>query len=198
MRTIPKQNRAHTRVSEILDAARRVLINQGLEKFTTNHVAEEAKCNIGTLYRYFPEKNGLLECLYEAWLEEEKCLNIAFLKEARLPVDPATFVTDLFHRHLEVHNEADHKLGIELTKALYLKPGIKSIDRQYEEQLVAITAQNLSQYTKHTFEIKQIRYIQKLAVSLLEMINNSDQADRGLLSEMAEETIRNTILGWYD
>ena len=101
-------------------------------------------------------------------------------------------------RHLEVHDEADHKLGIELTKALYLKREIRMIDRRYEEQLVTVTAQNLTAYTHHSFDKSQIRYILKLSVSLLEMINISAQKDRDLLIEMAEGTIRDTVLGWYN
>lgn len=50
-------------VARIKSAALELIQEAGVEKFTTNHVAERAGVNISTLYRYFPDKSHLLHAL---------------------------------------------------------------------------------------------------------------------------------------
>ena len=47
-------------IESIVAAAGRVLDDGGLDAFTTNRVAELAGVSIGSLYRYFPNKDALL------------------------------------------------------------------------------------------------------------------------------------------
>ena len=46
----PKQNRSKIMVSNILEAAIRVLKESPFDKFTTNRVAEKAGISVGSLY----------------------------------------------------------------------------------------------------------------------------------------------------
>lgn len=63
LRTQPRQRRARETVARIKTAALELITEAGVEKFTTNHVAERAGVNISTLYRYFPDKSHLLHAL---------------------------------------------------------------------------------------------------------------------------------------
>ncbi|MDG2457124.1 MAG: TetR/AcrR family transcriptional regulator [SAR86 cluster bacterium] len=56
----PKQNRSKIMVSNILEAAIRVLKESPFDKFTTNRVAEKAGISVGSLYQYFPNKQSIL------------------------------------------------------------------------------------------------------------------------------------------
>jgi AcrR family transcriptional regulator len=49
----------------ILDAARRVLMDEGLERFTTRRVAEVADVSHGMCHYYFVDKNDLVRALIE-------------------------------------------------------------------------------------------------------------------------------------
>ena len=66
----PRQARAQQTVGVILEAAKRVLIQEGYEAATTNRVAEVAGVSIGSLYQYFPNKEALIASLAEAHLDE--------------------------------------------------------------------------------------------------------------------------------
>ena len=58
-----RQARAQGTVDAIVDAAFQLLEADGIEKLTTNHVAERAGVSIGTLYQYFASKQDILAAL---------------------------------------------------------------------------------------------------------------------------------------
>tara|TARA_Y100000815_G_scaffold128445_1_gene115902 strand:+ start:2242 stop:2862 length:621 start_codon:yes stop_codon:yes gene_type:complete len=59
----PSQSRARHTVDAIVEAAARILEEQGHGGFNTNAVADRAGVSIGTLYQYFPDKDALLGAL---------------------------------------------------------------------------------------------------------------------------------------
>ena len=61
--TLPVQKRAVKTINRLLDACAELLADKGYEGLNTNLVAELAGVNISTLYRYFPNKESLLENL---------------------------------------------------------------------------------------------------------------------------------------
>lgn len=63
VRKIPRQRRAQASVDVVLEAAAQVLEVSGEAGFNTNAVAERAGVSIGTLYRYFPDKQAILRAL---------------------------------------------------------------------------------------------------------------------------------------
>ena len=62
-RRTPRQARSGETVAAILEGAAQILEQGGLAAFTTNAVAERAGASIGTLYRYFPDKQAILLAL---------------------------------------------------------------------------------------------------------------------------------------
>ena len=63
VRKAPRQQRARASVDCVLEAAAQVLEASGNGGFNTNAVAERAGVSIGTLYRYFPDKQSILRAL---------------------------------------------------------------------------------------------------------------------------------------
>jgi len=63
VRKAPRQQRARASVDCVLEAAAQVLEASGDGGFNTNAVAERAGVSIGTLYRYFPDKQSILKAL---------------------------------------------------------------------------------------------------------------------------------------
>ena len=63
VRKIPRQRRAQASVDFVLEAAAQVLEAEGKAGFNTNAVADRAGVSIGTLYRYFPDKQAVLHAL---------------------------------------------------------------------------------------------------------------------------------------
>ena len=63
LRSRPRQTRSQEMVSRILDATAQVLTARGYDGLSTNRVAEQAGVSIGSLYRYFEDKEQLVEQL---------------------------------------------------------------------------------------------------------------------------------------
>lgn len=59
----PAQRRAEDRIFSIRDAANKLYDDPtvGRERMTTNDVAKEAGCSIGTVYRYYKDMVALLD-----------------------------------------------------------------------------------------------------------------------------------------
>src|SRR5688572_24633099 len=65
-RRSPKQLRSRAIVEAIVQAGRELLASEGASSLTTNRIAERAGVSIGSLYRYFPNKDAVLAAIYDA------------------------------------------------------------------------------------------------------------------------------------
>lgn len=59
-RKLPRQERSRALFEAILDAAARILAQQGRDALNTNLVAEKAGVSIGSLYQYFPNRDAII------------------------------------------------------------------------------------------------------------------------------------------
>lgn len=77
-------------VAVILEATARVLVAHGFERTTTNRVAEAAGVSVGSLYQYFPSKEGLVAAVVAQHIDQMRALVARGLEEARdLPLAAA-------------------------------------------------------------------------------------------------------------
>ena len=63
--------RSRTIVEAIVAAGRQLLAQDGPGSLTTNRIAERAGVSIGSLYRYFPNKDAILAAVYDADTKRE-------------------------------------------------------------------------------------------------------------------------------
>ena len=89
-RKTPRQSRAGNTIAILLEAAARVLETKGMAGFNTNAVAQRAGVSIGSLYQYFPGKDGLIVAL----CQRERS---AFLAEAQEALQQPTGQAALLH-----------------------------------------------------------------------------------------------------
>ena len=75
-RRLPTQKRSEQTVQRILDAAGSLLGRIPLEFVTTNRIAKEAGLSIGSLYRFYPDKQAIFDAVavqhvkhFQTWLE---------------------------------------------------------------------------------------------------------------------------------
>ena len=61
----PKQSRSVETWNSILEAAAILLADKGYEQTTTHQIASQAGVSVGALYRYFSDKQAILEELYK-------------------------------------------------------------------------------------------------------------------------------------
>jgi AcrR family transcriptional regulator len=70
LRHAPTQARSRTRLRQVLDAADALLARDGAAAFTTTRVAEVARVPIGSVYRFFPDKQAIVEALAVSYWSE--------------------------------------------------------------------------------------------------------------------------------
>jgi AcrR family transcriptional regulator len=81
----------------ILDAARELFAERGLG-VTLNDIAHHAGVGVGTVYRRFPDKNKLIDDLFEQRIEDL----VGFMDEAVADPDPWHGITVFLERALEL------------------------------------------------------------------------------------------------
>jgi AcrR family transcriptional regulator len=96
LRHVPTQARSRDRLRRVLDAADHVLVDEGAGAFTTTRIAQIAAVPVGSVYRYFPDKEAIVEALATRyWSEFADLVAAAADADQRLPLeDPAGAVLD--------------------------------------------------------------------------------------------------------
>jgi AcrR family transcriptional regulator len=85
VRSKPSQNRGKERVRIILAAALELFKEKGIEEATTNEIARRARIPIGSLYRYYPNKDSIIAALTELYVDD---LSRIFREVAHNPLLP--------------------------------------------------------------------------------------------------------------
>ncbi|SDH61935.1 TetR/AcrR family transcriptional regulator [Agrococcus jejuensis] len=65
MRVDPTPGQATETAHRLLDAAASLIWDRGIERLTTTDVAARARVSVGTVYRYFEDREALIRTLYE-------------------------------------------------------------------------------------------------------------------------------------
>jgi len=112
-RRAPVQVRSQQTVQRVLDAASALLQRVPLEEITTTRIAEEAGLSIGALYRFFPDKQTIIDAIAVRHVESfkaevEPTLMKLVLREAMSlkKFDPAVLldaVIDAYVVYLDAH-----------------------------------------------------------------------------------------------
>lgn len=91
MRTAPVQERSNDTVQQIFAATSALLGKMPLEQITTSRIASEAGVSIGGLYRFFPDKQSIIDAIAVRSVEEFRGAVERRLEE-RGSVDPREFL----------------------------------------------------------------------------------------------------------
>jgi len=130
-RRVPSQVRAQARVDKILAETADLLTSSGLEKLTTNHIAKAAGMSVGSLYRYFPNKQAIIYELYKRWLAEVRDGLTAF-RDSIAPDEAVESIEERMFTAIygDINGELDFSdLDVELGKAMQLYPELQEMDR---------------------------------------------------------------------
>jgi len=69
-RKVASQPRSRATVDALVEATARILVKEGFDQASTNHIAEVAGVSIGSLYQYFPSKEALVFAVVERHQQE--------------------------------------------------------------------------------------------------------------------------------
>lgn len=130
-RKAAKQQRSRVTIEAILEATARIVGQVGLDRATTNRIAELAGVSIGSLYQYFPGKEALLAALIEREAQADLDALAQVLRScAALPLGDAIdrSVHELVARH--ARNPALYRWMLTYVPALGQHPKIRAIAAQ--------------------------------------------------------------------
>lgn len=131
-----KQRRARITVDAIVEAAARVVSQVGLDRASTNRIAEVAGVSIGSLYQYFPGKTALMAAVIEREAEADlDAMREVFADCSTLPL-PETIDRTIEHFvHRFARNPALYRWMLTYVPALGQHPKIRSIASQGRDLL---------------------------------------------------------------
>lgn len=89
-------------VESVLEAARLILQREGPAALTTNRIARVAGVSVGSLYRYFEDKEAVVDALFRADEEQALARRVEWARHAMdLPLEPMFrfFVTRIVAEH---------------------------------------------------------------------------------------------------
>jgi AcrR family transcriptional regulator len=64
------QVRSRATVDALIEATARILVSEGFDRSSTNRIAEKAGVSIGSLYQYYPSKEGLVAAVIDRHNQE--------------------------------------------------------------------------------------------------------------------------------
>jgi len=92
----PSQERAREKVELILEAATRIIDEDGLDGLTTNRIAQVAGISVGTLYQYFDDKAAIVRVLGQREMKSvtDKIIATLMAPTHGTPAEPARVLVD--------------------------------------------------------------------------------------------------------
>ncbi len=88
VRRKPVQERSAGTVESIFDAASRLLTRIPFEEVTTSRIAAEAGISVGALYRFFPDKQSIIDAVAVRRMDEFRTAMTAVLARSALSSGP--------------------------------------------------------------------------------------------------------------
>jgi AcrR family transcriptional regulator len=114
-RRLPVQERSQQTVQRVLDAASSLLSQMPLEDVTTTRIAGKAGLSIGALYRFFPDKQTIIDAIavrhvgqFRIWLEQTVMQKLERELADLSSFNPASLlnnVVDAYVMYLDLHQD---------------------------------------------------------------------------------------------
>ncbi len=147
-KNMPRQKRAKETYKRVLDVAARLLDEEGVERISTNLIAEKADVTPPTLYRYFPNKYAVLRALGDRLMQEQNEVFDAFLTEAGDSVDAQMETT--YQNLVETLRVTEqHPGGLSIMRALRAVPTLQQVRLASHHQVTDAWVEHLSALLPH-------------------------------------------------
>lgn len=155
----PRQERAKRTYESILSSAAELLVEVGIERISTNLVAERAGITVPALYRYFPNKYAVLNALGAALMDRQ---NAVFQEwyDTHLENNDAQRLIDNVDKLLHMTYETTRAQpgGLEIVQSLRAVAPLQEVrlssHRLVSEQFAEIAAELLSRPLDDAIRLK--------------------------------------------
>ena len=177
----PVQDRAHRTRERLLDVAGALLGEVGIERISTNLVAQAAGMTPPALYRHFRNKYDLLAALAERLMQRQNAVLIAWLERWRAHGETGltAHLPDLFRDTARVTDAEPG--GVWIERALRAVPQLAPIrvasHRHVTDRIAAVMA-DLAPGQDPAMIWRRVRLAVELGYALDEMLHEEDRVDR--------------------
>jgi AcrR family transcriptional regulator len=120
-RSEPQQARSRDKLDRILAAAAGLLAELPYQEVSTRLIAERAGVSIGSLYRYFPDRDSIAEALLAGWLED--LMNT--FRQSDPPSQAGSFIEQAIDMYAEVFRRVPG-----FRQVFYAAPRSRELERQ--------------------------------------------------------------------
>ncbi len=96
----PQQARSRASLNALLDAAERLVSERGFDEASVSDIADSARTSVGSFYRRFKDKRGLLQALHERFCEDARATADVALDPSRWADARAAEMIDTIARFL--------------------------------------------------------------------------------------------------
>ncbi len=138
----PRQARAKRTYEAILTAAAELLVEVGVERISTNLVAERAGITVPALYRYFPNKYAVLNALGSALIEKQNAVFQTWFEKYLGAGESGKLVENVDELLIETYHMTREQVGgIEVVHALRAVEPLRGVRLQHHRQVAGQFAQ---------------------------------------------------------
>ena len=169
----PKQERAKRTYEAILTAAAELLVEVGVERISTNVVAERAGITVPALYRYFPNKYAVLNALSAACMDKQNAVFQQWFDQYLEQGDPQLLADDIYGLLKDTYDVTQEQVGgLEVVQALRAVEPLREVriasHRVVSSQFATIAAEFLGRPADELV-MTQARLTVNLGYAVVEM-----------------------------
>ena len=190
----PRQERAKRTYESILSAAAELLVEVGVERISTNLVAERAGITVPALYRYFPNKYAVLNALGAVLMDKQNTVFQGWYEGHTASGDPAELldnIGELLHLTYEVTKAQSG--GLEIVQALRAVAPLRDVrldsHRLVAEQFATVAAKLVNLPVDDRIML-YARLSIDVGYGVVEMALEDDSLDKDILLQQAAQMIR--------
>ncbi|MFV0476592.1 MAG: TetR/AcrR family transcriptional regulator [Parahaliea sp.] len=200
----PRQARAKRTYENILNAAAELLVEIGVERISTNLVAERAGITVPALYRYFPNKYAVLYALGASLMDRQiGVFEDWFERNAQADGNISVLLDNTYDLLQQVYDKTREQVGgYEITQTLRAVQPLQDLRLQSQRliasRLVEVTRQAIRQQAATVDDeamLTQARLTIGLVYGVVEMALSDDSL---ITNELLKQGAHLATLYWAD
>jgi AcrR family transcriptional regulator len=134
----PAQSRSRETVARLHSAAAQIIETEGLPRLNCNRIAAVAGVSIGTLYKFFPNKQAILASVVAEWNEARE----RSLKDIS-KLDPSATLSEQIEGWFRYYVETPASHVVTTSRALQFYPELGVVNEAYKSRSVDLIVQGL-------------------------------------------------------
>ena len=195
----PRQERAKRTYDAILVAASELLIEVGVERISTNIIAQRANITVPALYRYFPNKYAVIHALGASMMDKQNDVCLQWFELHADQKQPEVLLESIDSLLRLTFNVTREQLaGLEVIQALRAVGPLQELrltsNRLVAQQFAEVLAEMFGWQVDESL-VTQSRLSVDIGYSIVELALEDDTAPDGAILEQGAQMIR---MYWRD